>query len=248
MLSLMVVPDYLPDQFSTWYLLNNYLQKKSDQNISLIMPPSFDEVTAQQEKEKVSMLFVNPFAAGNYVREQGYLPLVKPKNKSDEIVIVAAADSDINAIEDLSDTVELALSNNEDANFIGLRLLEPANLSDDELVIKRKDNFLMVASGVIRHHAKVGIIQSDVYDSFNSVTKNQLKVLLKSRINEVEHVMLYHPDAVANAELIKDVLCKMAEDADGANIVKALNFPEGFTALSEEEMEFMIDVVDTMRM
>lgn len=247
MLSLMVVPDYLPDQFSTWYLLNNYLQKKSDQNISLIMPPSFDEVTAHQDKEKVSMLFVNPFAAGTYVREQGYLPLVRPKNKSDEIVIVAAADSDINAIEDLKGTVELALSNNEDANFIGLRLLEPANLSDDELVIKRKDNFLMVASGVIRHHAKVGIIQSDVYDSFNSVTKDQLKVLLKSRINEVSHVMLYHPDAVSNAELLKDVLCKMADDADGANIVKALNFPEGFTALSEEEMEFMIDVVDTMR-
>jgi len=87
MLSLMVVPDYLPDQFSTWYLLNNYLQKKSDQNISLLMPPSFDEVKAQQDKEKVSMLFVNPFAAGSYVREQGYLPLVKPKNKPDEIVI-----------------------------------------------------------------------------------------------------------------------------------------------------------------
>ncbi|PIT52464.1 hypothetical protein BHC44_04335 [Snodgrassella alvi] len=248
MLSLMVVPDYLPDQFSTWYLLNNYLQKKSDQNISLLMPPSFDEVKTQQEKEKVSMLFVNPFSAGNYVREQGYLPLVKPKNKSDEIVIVTAADSDINDIEDLKGNVELALSNNEDANFIGLRLLEPANLSDDEITIKRKDNFLMVASGVIRHHAKVGIVQADVYESFNSVTKNQLKVLLKSRINEVSHVMLYHPDVAAKAEPLQEILCKMADDPDGANVVKALGFPEGFAELSKEDMEFMIDVVDTMRM
>ena len=248
MLSLMVVPDYLPDQFSTWYLLNNYLQKKSDQNISLLMPPSFDEVKAQQDKEKVSMLFVNPFAAGSYVREQGYLPLVKPKNKPDEIVIVTAADSDINAIEDLKGTVELALSNNEDANFIGLRLLEPANLNDDELVINRKDNFLMVASSVIRQQAKIGIIQANVYESFNSVTKDQLKVLLKSRINEVSHVMLYHQDAAALAEPLREILCKMADDPDGTNIVKALSYPEGFTDLSQEDMEFMIDVVDTLRM
>lgn len=248
MLSLMVVPDYLPDQFSTWYLLNNYLQKKSDQNISLIMPPSFDEVKAQQDKEKVSMLFVNPFAAGNYVREQGYLPLVKPKNQPDEIVIVTAADSEINAIEELKGTVELALSNNEDANFIGLRLLEPANLSDDELVINRKDNFLMVASSVIRQQAKIGIIQAEVYDSFNSVTKDQLKVLLKSRINEVSHVMLYHKDIADKAEPLREILCKMADDSDGATIVKALSFPEGFIGLSEEDMEFMIDVVDTLRM
>ena len=248
MLSLMVVPDYLPDQFSTWYLLNNYLQKKSDQNISLIMPPSFDEVKAQQDKEKVSMLFVNPFAAGNYVREQGYLPLVKPKNKPDEIVIVTAADSDINAIEELKGTIELALSNNEDANFIGLRLLEPANLSDEELVIKRKDNFLMVASSVIRQQAKIGIIQADVYDSFNSVTKDQLKVLLKSRINEVSHVMLYHKDIADKVKPLREILCEMADNSDGANIVKALSFPEGFTGLSEEDMEFMIDVVDTLRM
>jgi len=46
----------------------------------------------------------------------------------------------------------------------------------------------MVASSVIRQQAKIGIIQAEVYDSFNSVTKDQLKVLLKSRINEVSHV------------------------------------------------------------
>ncbi|MDF7676426.1 PhnD/SsuA/transferrin family substrate-binding protein [Neisseriaceae bacterium ESL0693] len=247
MISLMVVPDYMPDQFSTWYMLNNYLQKKSGQNISIIMPSSFEEVDAQQKKEKVSLLYLNPFYAGTYVHDQGYLPLVRPKNKFDEVMIVTAATSPLESIEELSGDVTIALSLNEDTNYIGLRLLDSANLSDDQIITDKKDNFLMVASSVIRQSATIGVIQKDVFEKFNDITKNQLKVLLKSRIREVSHVMVYDPSQISDVAPLKEALIGMYNDESGKSILKSLDFPEGFEELNEETMEFMIDIVDTMR-
>lgn len=247
MLNLMVVPDYLPDQFSTWYLLNNYLQKSCNQNISLMMPATFTEVAKKQEEQPVGMLYVNPFDAGKYVREQDYLPVVRPKNRFNEVVIVCAADSPLKAIEDLHGDVRLALSHNQDANFIGMRLLEPAGLSEQQLKIEYKDNSLIVTSALIRDQADIGVIQADVFASFNPVTQKQIRVLLKSKINELSHVWLMHSSLADQLESIRAPLIDMINHEDAQKILKGLGLPNGFEALDQETMEFMIDVVDTLR-
>lgn len=247
MISLMVVPDYMPDQFSIWYMLNNYVQKNSGQSISILMPSSFDEVIEQQKKEKVSLLYVNPFDAATYVKDQGYLPFIRPKNKFDEVAIVTAIDSPINSIEELEGEVSIAVSHNEDTNIIGRSLLGSSNLKEEEVELVKKDNFLMVASTVIRHNATIGVIQNDVFEKFNDITKGQLKILLKSKINEISHVMLYKPDQVEEVSSLKDAFISMIEDETGKSILEGLGFNEGFEELSDDTMELMINIIDTMK-
>lgn len=248
MFNLMVVPDYLPDQFSLWYLLNTYLQKSYQKNISLVMPGSFKEVAEIQSKEPVSMIYINPFSADLYVRQQGYLPLVRPKNKFDEVMIVCSEDAPWQVIEDLKGEIRLALSHNEDANFVGLRLLEPAGLSKNELKIEYKDNFPTVASALVRNKADVGVIQVDVFNHFSPLTQQQLRTLVTSRMsNELSHVWLLHPDYAAEAEAIRNAIMDMATHPEIQDIYNGLGIPEGFELLDEEDLEFMIDVVDTLR-
>ena len=71
MFKMMVVPDYMPDQFSAWYLLNTHLQKNLALNIGLVLPESFAEVAQLQKAAPAAMIYANPFDAGHYVREQG---------------------------------------------------------------------------------------------------------------------------------------------------------------------------------
>ena len=52
MFKMMVVPDYMPDQFSAWYLLNTHLQKTADIHIGLVMPESFAEVAQLQKPHR----------------------------------------------------------------------------------------------------------------------------------------------------------------------------------------------------
>ena len=52
MFKMMVVPDYMPDQFSAWYMLNTHLQKNLGLNIGLVMPESFAEVAQLQKPHR----------------------------------------------------------------------------------------------------------------------------------------------------------------------------------------------------
>ncbi len=247
MFKMMVVPDYMPDQFSAWYLLNTHLQKTADIHIGLVMPESFAEVAQLQKATPAAMIYANPFDAGHYVREQGYRPLVRPREQFDEVVLVCPADAAYQRIEDLQAPLRLAISHNEDANFIGQRLLEPAGLPESDVERQHKDNFLMVASAVARGQADVGIVSVDVYAQLSDITRSRLKVLLQSRINEISHVWLYLPQWQAQADALQPVLTQLHTSDQGRQILTGLGMPAGFETLNEESMEFMIDLVDTLR-
>lgn len=247
MFKMMVVPDYMPDQFSAWYVLNTHLQKESGMAIALQMPESFDQVVRLQQAHPVGMVYVNPFDAGAYVREQGYRALARPRNHPDEVVLVCGADKAWQCVEDLQAPMRLALSHNEDANFIGMRLLEPAGLPESGIERQHKDNFLMVTSAVARGQADVGIVSADVYAHLSDITRSRLTVLLQSRINEISHVWLYHPQWQVQADTLLPLLVGLSATESGRTILAALGMPEGFELLDEETMEFMIDLVDTLR-
>jgi hypothetical protein len=94
-----------------------------------------------QKAAPAAMIYANPFDAGHYVREQGYRALVRPREQFDEVVLVCPADAAYQRIEDLQAPLRLAVSHNEDANFIGQRLLEPAGLPENDVERQHKDNF-----------------------------------------------------------------------------------------------------------
>lgn len=248
MLDLTIVPDYMPDQFTAWYMLNTYLQKELHEGITLRLPESFADL---EEEERVhgmpAMIYVNPFGAERYVREHGYLPLVQPRNVSDEVVIIAPSESDYHKVEDLKAPLRLAISHNQDANFIGMRLLEPAGLDEAEVTLVEKDNSLMVASAVARGRADAGIMASASYQQMTDISLSQIRALLESKINDVRHVWLYRPDKEEEVAPLLPLLLNLTDNDEGQAIAKGLGLPEGFDPLDEEQLEFMIDLVDTLR-
>ena len=105
----------------------------------------------------------------------------------------------------------------------------------------------MVASAVARGQADVGIVSVDVYAQLSDITRSRLKVLLQSRINEISHVWLYLPQWQAQADALQPVLTQLHTSDQGRQILTGLGMPAGFETLDEESMEFMIDLVDTLR-
>lgn len=246
MLSLMVVPNYMPEEFGAWYMLNTWLQGQSGLPINLVMPESFAAVAQHQQTKPSAMVYVNPFAAKTYVREQGYLPLVRP-NTTDEIVLICRADSEICRVEDLKEAFTLAVSANEDANYLALRLLEPAGVDEENIKFVQQDNYLAVALAVARGVADVGVVSARVAAHFSNITLSRVKIILNSRINEIHHVWLYQPQWREEADKLRPLLIELNQNPKGLALLSSLGIPEGFSMLEEEDLEFMIDVVDTLR-
>ncbi len=78
------------------------------------------------------------------------------------------------------------------------------------------------------------------------MTRTQLRVLVESAISDISHVLLAHPRMAADLPAIEKALLGLGQAPGDADMLDALGLPGGFEPLSQEEAEFMIDLMDTL--
>lgn len=77
------------------------------------------------------------------------------------------------------------------------------------------------------------------------MTKTQLSVLIESDLADISHVLLIKEN-VADAVALTDAILAFHNDDDGKEALAELGIPQGFEPMSEEDAEFMIDLMETL--
>lgn len=241
----LIAPDFSPERFAGWHLLNTVIQKRAGLQLHLSTPASHSEQEELIASGDVAIIYANPFDAAKMIREQGYKALVKPVGKTDEMVIASSAKGDIKTLDDLKKGATIAMANNRDVKLIGMRLLESVDLTEADVNFDIVETYQAAARVVIQGKADAAFFIADVYNSLSNLTKSQLTPLIESNISTISHIILVKED-FDKAELIKEVLLSLTNDEDGKTILKELGMEQGFAHISEEEAEFMIDLMETL--
>ena len=126
----LIAPDFSPERFAGWHMLNTLLQRRSGLKLHLLTPASPPEQAALLAGGNVDLVHANPFDAADLIRHQGYVPFARPSGRFDEMVIATRLQSGLQKLEDIRPGSRIALTDNKDVNLIGLRLLEPADLDE----------------------------------------------------------------------------------------------------------------------
>jgi phosphonate transport system substrate-binding protein len=103
-----------------------------------------------------------------------------------------------------------------------------------------------VAKALLKGEADVGFFLKDAWDGLSNVVRKQLRPLVTSQISDIQHAFLVGPRLMDSAEEIQDLLARMGEIEKGSGVLEALGF-EGWEAVDQEETEFMIDLMDTLK-
>lgn len=241
----LIAPDFSPERFAGWHLLNTLLQKRSDLSLHLTTPASHAEQSQKISDGTVSLIYANPFDAAKMIREQGYKVIAKPLGKSDEMVIASAASGDIGSLDDLKKGARIAMADNRDVKLIGMRLLEAVDLTEADLTFNVVETYQAAARALIKGDADAAFFIAEVFNSLSNLTKTQLNVLIESNIATISHVVLVKDD-FEHADTLKKVLLGLKDDADGQAVLKELGMTDGFGEMSEEDGEFMIDLMETL--
>ena len=93
MFDFIIAPDFPPDHFSAWHMLNTQLQRLSGCLIHLQTPSGCREQEELVAEGKAALVYANPFDAPALVRDNGYIPLAKPKGQAAQLAAVAHAAS-----------------------------------------------------------------------------------------------------------------------------------------------------------
>ncbi|BBI66653.1 MULTISPECIES: PhnD/SsuA/transferrin family substrate-binding protein [Psychrobacter] len=243
--NMLIAPDFSPERFAGWHMFNTLIQKRANLNMHLNIPASHAEQETLIEAGVIQIIYANPFDAAALIREQGYRAVARPIGKSDEMVIAAAANSDINHLEDIHKGATVAMADNRDVKLIGLRLLEAVDIEESDLNWDITETYQAAARKVIKGDAQAAFFLAEIFHSFSRLTKAQLSVLIESDLADISHVLLIKDD-FPDAQIFIEAILDLHSDDDGKEALTELGMPEGFEAMSEEDAEFMIDLMQTL--
>ncbi|KRU22776.1 PhnD/SsuA/transferrin family substrate-binding protein [Psychrobacter piscatorii] len=243
--NMLIAPDFSPERFAGWHMFNTLIQKRANLNMHLNIPASHAEQETLIEAGDIQIIYANPFDAAALIREQGYRAVARPIGKSDEMVIAAAANSDINHLEDIHKGATVAMADNRDVKLIGLRLLEAVDIEESDLNWDITETYQAAARKVIKGDAQAAFFLAEIFHSFSRLTKAQLSVLIESDLADISHVLLIKDD-FPDAQIFIEAILDLHSDDDGKEALTELGMSEGFEAMSEEDAEFMIDLMQTL--
>lgn len=242
--NLLIAPDFAPERFAGWHMMNTLLQKRSNIHIHLLTPASAHEQTDLVAAGNIDAIYANPFDAAHLIREKGYTAVARPKAKSDEMVIAAKADGNIKTLDDLKAGCKIAMADNRDVKLIGLRLLEAVDLAEADVTWQTTENYQAAARTLIKGEADAAFFLSEVYHSLSRLTLTQMHILIESDLSDITHVLLVKDQASITP--LTQALLSLSEDEEGKNVLNELGMPEGFEAMTEEDGEFMVDLMETL--
>ncbi|NOQ17131.1 MAG: PhnD/SsuA/transferrin family substrate-binding protein [Methyloprofundus sp.] len=242
-----VSPDFTPDHISGWYIFNTWLQHQTDSAIHLEMYNDFHDQREAIKVDNVDLIYANPFDAAMLVREKGFKPLVKPVGESDEAIVAVHADNHVEDVAHLQAGIRVAVTEDPDVHMMGMIMLEPGDLDASNVEIVDSDTYVLVAKHLLKNEADVGIFLAEAYDDLSNMIKKQLRILVRSQISVIHHSLMVGPRLLEQREKIANILVNMHNDEKGKGVLESLNFQQ-WEVVDDEEMEFMIDLMDTLTM
>ena len=243
--NMLIAPDFSPERFAGWHMFNTLIQKRANLNMHLNIPTSHAEQETVISEGDIQVIYANPFDAATLIREHGYHAVARPIGKSDEMVIAAAANSDINSLDDIKAGATIAMADNRDVKLIGLRLLEAVDIEEADLNWSVTETYQAAARQVIKGDAQAAFFLAEIFHSFSRLTKAQLSVLIESDLADISHVLLIK-DGFPDTDILIDAILNLHNDDDGKEALTELGMPQGFEAMNEEDAEFMIDLMQTL--
>ncbi len=240
-----VSPDFNLDHVSGWFIFNTWLQKVIAEPIHLELYNDFESQRQAICENKFDLIYANPYDATVLVREKGFVPIAAPQNHSDEAIIAVNKKSLVTCVEELPTNISIASTGDPDVNMMCMIMLEPADITMKLATVHCRDTYILVAKELINQKVDIGFFLEETYDNLSSMIRQELRPLVHSQIQVVNHVLLVGSGLVHRRDEMQHLLLAMNENEKGRGVLDSLGI-DGWKAVEQEDTEFMIDLMDTL--
>lgn len=241
-----ISPDVNARNVTDWFVFNTRLQRITGESIRATAYDDFADLHAAYREGQADFVLANAADTTTLVRDLGYRPIAVARGISNEAVVVVSATSPVQELLDLRPPLTVAATDAPDVERICRILLEPADIGPQDITLALKRNGVLVAKAVITGEAQVGFLGSDAFESMSRVTRDMLRELIASRIYVVKHVLLAGPAVVDLRDQVWQGLAEMNDNPADRELLASLGAPDGWERFSDEEAEFLIDLVEAL--
>lgn len=240
-----VSPDFSPRLAPGWFVFNTWLQRALEVPFHVELYPSFETQRQAIRCDLVDLIYANPFDASMILRDKGFRAVAAPLGRADEALIVVPMDHPARKAKELPRGLRIASTDDPDVRTICMILVEPADVTAADIEMKTVDSYVLVAKELLNGRADVGFFLEEAYQQLSGVVSGQLRPIGRSRIHVVRHVLLAGPRLKGLDSLLGEALLAMTDEPRGRSILEGIGIT-GWEHLEQGDVEFMIDLVDTL--
>lgn len=223
-------------QLSGWYLLNTYLQRRTQRVIH------FEQRQDVKDGSPIDLFFAKPFEACAMIRDRGFVPLMRPIGEADEVVILLRANEE-RSLADLKNANVVTANEGSFVYLLGRFLCDESGLDSSKFNFQFAGNEIKALQMLIRKQADVLFMLKKTYQGLSSLSRESVRVHDESNTDFAFHLFCVAPHVKESMESLGDILRGMQSDEQGAEILKDIDC-QGWCKPEEGELNMLQTVFE----
>lgn len=220
-----------------WFTINTYLQRKLATGIHFEPQDNFLFERQRVLEQGCQIVYANPYSAGCFARDKGYIPVARPVGIKDETLLVGRSGAAVPERPSVASATDKLI-----IHRLGLDLLPTIGIDMATVSFKFVGNHLNVAAAVIDQKADLGFVFNETWAGLAETSRVQLQILAESRDGQAFHCFMIAPDWADRRQEVQEVLCRMHDDPSGRKVLDDLHFT-AFEPISQDDLTRLLNCI-----
>ena len=229
-----VVPQQAANKLArNWGPVFAHLSAQTGLKIKFATAPNIPEFERRLAAGEYDFAYMNPYHYTVFGDKPGYIALAKQTNKAIMGILVARKDADLSKLADLSGTLAFPAPAAFAASILTRSALHEDGVDFTPQYVKSHDSvYMSVAKGLFQ--AGGGVMRT--FNNTDPEIRDQLQIFWRSP-KYTPHAIAAHPRlSQTDIESVQIAMLKMADTAEGKELLKAINF-KGFEAANYSDWD-----------
>ncbi|SMF93677.1 ABC-type phosphate/phosphonate transport system, substrate-binding protein [Methylomagnum ishizawai] len=220
-------------QLNGWYFLNTHLQRRLGLAAHLDIA---DDLLADRGKAPApaELVFIKPFDAVRLITRQGYRPLARPSDQSDEVTLLARADDGRATLAEFAGCKVAAATPDTFVYLLGRYLLDEHGLDSGAMRYQFPGHEIKAVQMLLKGEADLLFMHGENYRRLSGMTRRMVRALDHSEAGFAFHLWCLSPRRAELAEPLRDFLIGMNHDEEGRKLLAELGYAEWVEPIPED--------------
>lgn len=239
----LIAPDYSPEVYIDWRLLSYALQNELNMDIVLLTPETHEEFLEIVIEKRPELIYSNPFDVIDLTEKYHYESMVKPTNKSDEIILFSSIYGNIRTLADVPKPLHLVSLPSKELMIVSRLLLEAVDIAPKDIQWDLVDHLPSIVRKVGGLDVPVGAIYADYFKSLSLSRQSDYHVLVESKLEVIHHVFLCAQGREDFKIDVQQALLNLNLEPRYQRIFKNLGWHHGLSKVDDDESLFFLDIL-----
>ncbi len=241
-----VSPYLLDNNLTKWTDFENLLRKKTSLSLRFKKQASTRAFKKNLAEGGLGLIYADPYHASVLLRNHSYLPVARAMGQYDEALVVVQADSNHMDIQDIKPQMYLSISVEPTNRLLARLLLEPADISEDDMVCRYHRTQKSVVKDLLLDKTDVGVMSSSNFDRLQPRIKSKLRILVRSQAYLFSALWMLSPTSSDQYPTLTRTFRRMHKNRTGSKILKTFN-THSWLQVEQLKAEEMADLLNMLR-